>query len=117
MGQAVAALSAGEWAWHAMTSLSMAWRGMWIGRTLALMSFPLMLLGVLLALRGRSGLVIVLWLAPAWLMLGAHAALSVNQERYNLALAFPWAFATALGAAWLMQRLGFPDGPERTSTQ
>jgi 4-amino-4-deoxy-L-arabinose transferase-like glycosyltransferase len=106
----LASQTAAEWVWHSLTTVSLAWRGLWIGRSLGLIMLPLMLIGLFVVLGHPARLLIVLWLLPAWLMLGAHAALSVNQERYNLALAFPWAFCAAIGAAWLTQRLASRRG-------
>ncbi|MGK7866863.1 glycosyltransferase family 39 protein [Falsiroseomonas sp. E2-1-a20] len=91
-----------EPAWHTLTTLSMAWRGVWIGRSLGFIVLPLAIVGLMAAWRGGRSTRLLVWTAPAFIMLAVHAAASVNQERYNLALVLPISLCAALGlrAAW-----------------
>ena len=94
----------GNLAWHAMTTLSLAWRGIWIGRYWGLGMALLIPFGLAAARRaGRLG-PLLLYALPAWIMLGVHAAASINQERYNIALMLGGAIAAAWGILALVAR-------------
>jgi hypothetical protein len=83
--------------WHGLTTLSMAWRGIWIGRYWGLAMFALIPFGLAAAHRaGRLAGLLLYW-SPAWIMLAVHAGASVNQERYNLALMLGGAIVAAWG--------------------
>lgn len=87
--------------WHALVSIPMALRGLWIdhywGFVLALLCVPL----TWRALRHRDTALMVVTL-PGWFMLAFHGAIAVNQERYNLILILPFSLAggIALDRAW-----------------
>ncbi|MFT8242703.1 hypothetical protein [Roseomonas sp. BN140053] len=83
---------------YAMATVSLAWRGLWVGRYWALAMLVLLPFGLLAARRaGRLGL-LLLFAAPSWIMLLVHAGASVNQERYNLSLAL----GLSIAAAWAL---------------
>ena len=96
--------------WHALVSIPMALRGLWIdhywGLILAVLCVPLTLRAVR---RGDDALLAVT--LPGWFMLAFHAAVAVNQERYNLMLVIPFSLAggMALERAW--QRWAASRGP------
>lgn len=86
---------------YAASTLSLAWRGLLVGRDAGLLALLLLPLGLLAARRaGRLGL-LALYAAPAWIMLAVHAGASVNQERYNLALLL----GLSVAAAWAILSL------------
>jgi len=91
---------------YAASTISLAWRGLWVGRNPGIVVILLLPLGLVAARRaGRLGLW-ALYAAPAWIMLVVHAGASVNQERYNLALilslsvAAAWAVLSLAGRRW-----------------
>jgi 4-amino-4-deoxy-L-arabinose transferase-like glycosyltransferase len=87
--------------WHALVSIPMALHGLWIdhywGMILAVLCVPLTL-GALR--RGDEALLAVT--LPGWFMLAFHAAVAVNQPRYNLMLIIPFSLAggVALDRLW-----------------
>ncbi|WP_376091066.1 hypothetical protein ACE7GA_21040 [Roseomonas sp. CCTCC AB2023176] len=89
---------------HGMATVSLAWRGLWVGRYWAFVMLGLLPLGLGFAAQAGMLRPLLVYAAPAWVMLWAHAALSVNQERYNLALALGLAIATALATQALLLR-------------
>lgn len=86
--------------WHALVTLSLALRGAWINHWWGVALAPVAVLATLRALRSGDAAMAAI-LLPAWFMLLFHAAVSVNQERYNLMLVLPF----ALSAAALVDRL------------
>ena len=87
--------------WHALVTIPMALRGLWIdhywGLILALLCVPLTWRAVR---RGDDALLAAT--LPGWFMLAFHGAVAVNQERYNLMLIIPFSLAggVALERAW-----------------
>ena len=81
---------------HLLVSVPLAWCGMWIGGWLGLGLVPLFVAACFLA-RGRPRQLLLLYGAPALVMLGVHAALANHYTRYNLILIGPF----AAGAAWM----------------
>ena len=90
--------------WHALTTLSLAWRGLWIGRYWGIGMVLLAPFGLAAARRAGRLTPLLLYAAPAWIMLLVHAGASVNQERYNLALMLGGAIAAAWGILSLAAR-------------
>ena len=90
--------------WHALVSIPMAMRGLWIdhywGFVLAVLCVPL----TVRALRARDAATLAITL-PGWLMLAFYAALSANQTRFNLMLIVPFSFAGGLAVDRLVRRL------------
>ncbi|GAA5264458.1 hypothetical protein ACOSOMT5_P0881 [Acidiphilium sp. MT5] len=78
--------------WHAIVSIPMAMRGLWIdhywGFLLAIFCIRL----TVRALRAFDAPMLAVTL-PGWFMLAFYAALSANQMRYNLMLIIPFAIA------------------------
>jgi len=55
------------------------------------------------ALRRRDDALLAVTL-PGWFMLGFHAAVAVNQERYNLMLVIPFSLAGGIALEHARQR-------------
>lgn len=83
--------------WHLVTTLALAWRGLWLMRWWGLLCIPAAAAGMVLAARRRRW-VFLIFCAPAWFMLGFHAFVSVNAVRYNLIM-LP---ALTIMAAWAL---------------
>lgn len=94
----------GKAAKHAAVTLALAWCGLWIGRNALVAILVFLPFGLAAAARAGRLRPVLLWMAPPWLMLIVHAAASVNQERYNLALAFGFSLLAAWGLAALLAR-------------
>lgn len=86
---------------YAASTLSLAWRGLWVGRDIGLVAILLLPFGLLAAHRAGRLWLWALYAAPAWIMLAVHAGASVNQERYNLALLL----GLSVAAAWAILSL------------
>jgi 4-amino-4-deoxy-L-arabinose transferase-like glycosyltransferase len=86
-----------NWWRHLLVSIPLAWCGMWAGWIVALALLPLFACASVQAIRKREP-VLLLYAAPAILMLGLHAAVANHYTRYNLILIGP----TAVGAAWMI---------------
>lgn len=82
---------------HLMTTISMVFNGLWIGKYWGLVAIPLFMAALILALRRNWQELIVLSF-PGWFMLGFHAFTSVNVTRYNMTLV-P---SLSLAAAWVL---------------
>ena len=91
---------------HAMATVSLGYRGLWVGRYASFLLLALLPLGLMAAARLGALRPLLVYAAPAWIMLGVHAAASVNQERYNLALAL----GLSVGAGFAMERLAVRRG-------
>ncbi|MGH7119661.1 MAG: glycosyltransferase family 39 protein [Acetobacteraceae bacterium] len=78
--------------WHAMVSIPMAMRGLWIdhywGMVLAILCMPL----TLRSIKYGDGAILAVTL-PGWFMLAFYAAVSANSTRYNLMLFIPFSAA------------------------
>jgi len=70
---------------HNIVTLSIAWRGMWVGKFFSLISIPLFI-GVLFYSLRRKWVEYIIYSFPAWFMLGFYAYVSVNVVRYNMIL-------------------------------
>lgn len=68
---------------HVLTTLSLAWRGMWISKYWSLICIPLFFGVFIFALKKPWAEFLILSIPP-WFMLGFHAFTSVNVIRYNL---------------------------------
>ena len=90
--------------WHMLTTLSLAWRGLWIGRYWGIGMVLLAPFGLAAARRAGRLTPLLLYAAPAWIMLLVHAGASVNQERYNLSLMLGGTIAAAWGVLSLAAR-------------
>jgi hypothetical protein len=86
-----------NWWRHLLVSLPLAWCGMWAGWIVSLVLIPLFAYASVRAVQKREP-VLLLYAAPAIIMLGLHAAVANHYTRYNLILIGP----TAVGAAWMI---------------
>ena len=86
-----------NWWRYILVSIPLAWCGMWVGGWLGLVIVPLFAVACVAAHR-RSKPLLLLYVTPALVMLGLHAALASFYTRYNLALIGPFSAA----AAWLI---------------
>lgn len=102
--------------WHMLVSIPMALRGMWIdhywGLVLAVLCVPM----TWRALR-RGDDALMISTLPAWFMLAFHAAVAVNQERYNMMLIIPFSLAggLALERVWRRFAAGRAAAPRAMS--
>jgi hypothetical protein len=90
-----------RWWRYLLVSIPLAWCGMWAGQLASLVLIPLFGWACLRALR-RSEPLLLLYAAPAIVMLGLHAALANQTTRYNLILIGPFCVA----AAWIIALWG-----------
>jgi 4-amino-4-deoxy-L-arabinose transferase-like glycosyltransferase len=86
-----------SWWRHLLVSIPLAWCGLWAGWIVSLVLVPLFACASVRAIRQREP-VLLLYAAPAIMMLGLHAAVANHYTRYNLILIGP----TAVGAAWMI---------------
>jgi 4-amino-4-deoxy-L-arabinose transferase-like glycosyltransferase len=90
-----------NWWRHLLVSIPLAWCGLWAGWIVGLVLVPLFACAGLRAIRQREP-VLLLYAAPAVMMLGLHAAVANHYTRYNLILIGPLAVGTAwMISAWL----------------
>lgn len=90
-----------RWWRYLLVSVPLAWCGMWVGGLIGLLLVPLFAWACVEAVR-RSQPLLLLYAAPALVMLGLHAAVANQYTRYNLILIGPF----SAGAAWLVARKG-----------
>jgi 4-amino-4-deoxy-L-arabinose transferase-like glycosyltransferase len=98
--------------WHAIVSIPMAMRGLWIdhywGLVLAILCIPL----TLRALRNFDTATLAVTL-PGWFLLAFYAALSPNETRYNLMLIIPFSLAGGVTLERLLPKVVKADIPRR----
>ena len=90
-----------RWWRYLLVSVPLAWCGMWVGGLIGLLLVPLFAWACVEAVR-RAQPLLLLYAAPALVMLGLHAAVANQYTRYNLILIGPF----SAGAAWLVARKG-----------
>jgi hypothetical protein len=86
-----------NWWRYLLVNIPLAWCGAWPGGVATLLLLPLFMASLLRAVRAREPL-LILYAAPAVLMLGLHAAVGNHYTRYNLILIGPY----SVGAAWII---------------
>jgi 4-amino-4-deoxy-L-arabinose transferase-like glycosyltransferase len=86
-----------NWWRHLLVSIPLAWCGMWAGWIVSLILIPLFAYASVRLIKEREP-VLLLYAAPAIVMLGLHGAVANHYTRYNLILIGPM----AVGAAWMM---------------
>jgi len=86
-----------SWWRYLLISIPLAWCGMWAGWLASLALIPLFACACVRAVR-KSQPLLLLYAAPAVVMLALHAAVANQTTRYNLILIGPF----AVGAAWLV---------------
>jgi 4-amino-4-deoxy-L-arabinose transferase-like glycosyltransferase len=89
--------------WHALVSIPMAMRGLWIdhywGFVLAILCIPF----TVRAVRQRDAAAMAVTL-PGWFMLAFYAALSANQTRFHLMLVIPFSLAGGVALERLLAK-------------
>jgi hypothetical protein len=85
-----------NWWRYLLVSIPLAWCGMWVGGWLGLAFIPLFAAACVVACR-RSKPLLLVYAAPAVVLLALHAMLASFYTRYNLVLIGPFSVA----AAWL----------------
>jgi len=88
-----------NWWRHLLVSIPLAWCGLWAGWIVGLALVPLFACASVRAIRKREP-VLLLYAAPAIMMLGLHGAVANHYTRYNLILIGP----LAVGAAWMISQ-------------
>src|SRR4029077_15641458 len=86
-----------NWWRHLLVSIPLAWCGLWAGWIVGLVLVPFFAGARVRGIRKREP-VILLYAAPAIMMLGLHGAVANHYTRYNLILIGPF----AVGAAWMI---------------
>ena len=86
-----------SWWRHLLVSIPLAWCGMWVGWIVGLVLVPLFACAGVRAIRQGEPM-LLLYTAPAILMLGLHGVVANHYTRYNLILIGP----LAVGAAWMI---------------
>ena len=88
---------------HALVTLSLALRGLWLSHYWGFVLAPICLVITVKAWRRRDLPFLAISL-PAWFMLLFAAAISVNQTRYNLMLILPFAVSGAVAVEAVIER-------------
>ena len=88
---------------HALVTLSLALRGLWLSHYWGFALAPVCLVVTVKGWARRDVPFLAISL-PAWFMLLFAAAISVNQTRYNLMLILPFALSGAMAAEALIRR-------------
>jgi hypothetical protein len=95
-----------RWWRYLLTTLPLAWCGMWAGWLVSLILIPAFVIACVRAFVTRQPL-LLLYAAPALTMLALHAAVGNHYTRYNLILIGPYAAGLALlVTAWWEYRRG-----------
>src|SRR4029077_1401429 len=83
-----------NWWRHLLVSIPLAWCGMWAGWIVSLILIPLFAYASVRLIQKREP-VLLLYAAPAIMMLGLHGAVANHYTRYNLILIGATAIAPA----------------------
>jgi hypothetical protein len=86
-----------NWWRHLLVSIPLGWCGMWVGWLWSLALIPLFGFACVRAVRRRQPM-LLLYSAPALVMLALHALVANHYTRYNLILIGPY----SVGAAWII---------------
>jgi hypothetical protein len=97
IGQLIRDEMASSWLRYLLVNIPLAWCGMWPGGIVTLLLLPLFAMSVVKAVRARKP-DLLLYAAPAVLMLVLDAAVGNHYTRYNLILIGPY----SVGAAWII---------------
>lgn len=89
--------------WHALVSIPMALRGMWIGHYWGMIMALLCARLTLRSLRELNAATLAIVL-PGWFMLAFYATISVDQVRYNLMLIIPFSLAGGIALNGFLER-------------
>jgi hypothetical protein len=96
------------WWRYLLTTLPLAWCGLWIGNLFGLVLIPLFAWAGVRAVRQREGL-FLLYAIPPLVMVGLHGAVANHYSRYNLILIGPASAGAAWIMAWLVARAAVGD--------
>ncbi|MFL5061533.1 MAG: hypothetical protein ACJ8DQ_15705 [Xanthobacteraceae bacterium] len=99
IGELVSAEMARNWWRHLLTTVPLAWCGLWVSSLWSLFTIPLFAWACVAAVR-RSRPLFLFYALPAFVLVGLHAAVANHYSRYNLGLIGPF----SIGAAWMMAR-------------
>ena len=91
--------------WHALVSVPMAMRGLWVGHYWSLVMAVLCIPLTWRSLRTLNAAMLAVTL-PGWIMLAFYAATSANQQRFNLMLIVPFSLAGGIALDRLLLRGG-----------
>jgi hypothetical protein len=95
-----------RWWRYLLTTIPLAWCGMWAGWLISLILIPVFVIACVRAFSTGQPL-LLLYAAPAFTMLALHAAVGNHYTRYNLILIGPYAAGLALlVTAWWEHRRG-----------
>ena len=89
-----------NWWRYLLVSIPLAWCGMWVGKASALLFIPLFVWACVRTWRSRQPL-LLMYAAPAVVMLALDALVGNHYTRYNLILIGPY----TVGAGWIMTLL------------
>lgn len=98
-----------NWWRHALTTLPIAWTGMWVGQTWGLTLVPIFLFMLIAAIRQRRTL-FIMYAAPAMVMVLVHGAAANQNVRYNFGLIGPISVAAVSFAFLAMRRRQLSPG-------
>jgi hypothetical protein len=99
-----------NWWRYLLTTLPLAWCGLWIGGPFGLVLIPLFAWAGVRAIRHREHL-FLLYAIPPLVMVGLHAAVANQYTRYNLILIGAASAGAAWIIAWLATRVGARNKP------
>jgi len=101
IGQLIRDEMARNWLRYLLVNIPLAWCGMWPGGTVTLLLLPLFVVSAIRAVRARD-FALLLYAAPAVLMLCLHAAVGNHYTRYNLILIGPYSVGAVAVICWAL---------------
>jgi hypothetical protein len=103
-----------DWWRHALVSIPLAWCGMWAGWLAGLLLVPLFAWACVRSVRERQPL-LMLYAAPAVVMLGLDALIGNHYTRYNLILIGPYAVGATFAISAIRDRVSGIRSPKAAS--
>jgi hypothetical protein len=110
----LAELRENGWRWL-LTTIPIAWCGLWVGQTWGLLLIPVFGVVAASAIRRRSAL-FLMYAAPALAMALVHGAVANHNVRYNLGFIGPIAMAAAYAVLWAAYRWRRKGGTDNKPT-
>jgi hypothetical protein len=95
---------------YVLSSVPLAWCGLWVAPPWSLVVVPIFAVALVLAVRRRRW-EYLLYSTPSFVMVALHAAVANHYSRYNLILIGPAAAGAAWLAAQLVSRVRTPPSP------
>jgi hypothetical protein len=108
-----------NWWRHVLTTIPIAWVGLWVGQTWGLLLIPVFGFVTVSSIRRRSALFLA-YAAPALAMGLIHGAVANHNVRYNFGFIGPISVAAALAVfalAWRLRRKAWPRTEETPPAQ